>query len=428
MNILHLDCGMGAAGDMLSAALLELFSDPDGMVGELNAIGIPHVRFSREKIAKCGIMGTAVRVLVDGQEEEAHGHGHGHHSHDHGHGHEAHAHAHEHDTHEHTHHAHGDHHHASLADMEQVIDTLSLPDQVREHVRQVFQLLAAAESYAHGMPIEQIHFHEVGTMDALADITAVCFLLDRLAPDKITASPVHVGAGHVHCAHGILPVPAPATALILQGVPTYGGAVQGELCTPTGAALLKHFVMHFGDMPLMQGTAIGYGLGKRDYEQLNCVRAMLGVCEGGSERIAALSCNLDDMTAEHLAFAQQCLLDAGARDVYTTPIGMKKGRQGVMLTVLCMEEDRDHMVQLLFRHTTTCGVREERMTRHVLARQTETVQTPLGPVSRKVSRGFGVTRRKYEYDDVAAIARANDIPIASVLAHCDVAERKAQHK
>ena len=312
--------------------------------------------------------------------------------------------------------------------MESVIDALSLPDQVREHVRQVFQLLAAAESYAHGMPMEQIHFHEVGTMDALADITAVCFLLDRLAPDKIVASPVHVGAGHVHCAHGILPVPAPATALILQGVPTYGGAVQGELCTPTGAALLKHFVAHFGGMPVMQGTAIGYGMGKREYEQLNCVRAMLGVCEGGSERIVALSCNLDDMTAEHLAFAQQSLLDAGARDAYTVPIGMKKGRQGVMLTVLCMEEDRDHMVQLLFRHTTTCGVREERMSRHVLARESETVQTPLGPVARKTSRGFGVTRRKYEYDDVAAIARANDIPIASVLAHCDAAERKAQQR
>lgn len=426
MNILYLDCSMGAAGDMLSAALLELFSDADTIVEDLNAIGIPHVRFVREKISKNGIAGTSLHVLVDGHEEGGHDEEH-HHSHRHGHDHAHHA---DHAPHAHGHeeHAHEHHHHATLASMEDVIDSLVLSDAVKQHVRQVFQLLAAAESYAHGVPVEQIHFHEVGTMDALADITAVSYLLDRLAPDIIVASPVHVGAGHVHCAHGILPVPAPATALILQGIPIYGGSVQGELCTPTGAALLKHFVAHFGDMPLMQGTAIGYGMGKREFEQLNCVRAMLGVREGDGDTVISLACNLDDMTAEHLAYAQQCLLDAGARDVFTVPVGMKKNRQGIMLNVLCSEEDRELMVQLIFRHTTTCGIREQRMSRHILTRESETVTTPLGPVTRKVSRGFGVTRRKYEYDDVAALAKANDIPLSSVLAHCDAAERKAQGK
>lgn len=434
MNILYLDCSMGAAGDMLTAALLELCADADEMVDVLNGMGIPHVRFVREKISNCGIMGTSVRVLVDGEEEHDHGHGHSHdhhahdHSHEHSHGHHhEHAHTHEHGHDEHAH-AHEHHHHSTLADMEQVIDGLNLSDSVKTHVRQVFQLLAAAESYAHGMPVEQIHFHEVGTMDALADIAAVCLLLELLAPDQIVASPVHVGAGHVHCAHGVLPVPAPATALILQGIPIHGGEIQGELCTPTGAALLKHFVTRFGDMPVMTSSAIGYGMGKRHFERLNCVRALLGHTDGDGERIVELACNLDDMTAEHLAFAQQCLLEAGARDVYTVPVGMKKSRQGVMLCVLCTEDLRDVMVRLMFRHTTTCGVREQHMTRHVLDRTSESVATPFGTVRRKTSRGFGVTRRKYEFDDMAAIAKAQDIPLTSVMAHLEAAERKAQDK
>ena len=185
---------------------------------------------------------------------------------------------------------------------------------MKADAKAVYALIAEAESKVHGHPVEQIHFHEVGTMDAVADVVAVCILMEMIDADSITASPVHVGSGSVRCAHGILPVPAPATALILSGIPTYGGQVQGELCTPTGAALLKHFVSSFGDRPVMAVEAIGYGMGKKDFERANCVRAFLGESAGSRDRIVKLECNLDDMTGEAVSFAMQALLKAGALD------------------------------------------------------------------------------------------------------------------
>lgn len=287
MKTLYLDCSMGAAGDMLTAALLELLSEPEAFIEELNELGIPGVRYSREPAVKCGITGTHVRVAVNGGEEQSldlHEHTHTHeHPHDHAHQ-EEHDHQHEHHehTHEHSHdqsHSH-EHHHSGMHDIEHIVTGhLALPQKVKDDVMAVYGLIAQAESKAHGRPVSEIHFHEVGTMDAIADVTAVCLLMDRIAPDKVMASPVHVGSGQVRCAHGILPVPAPATAHILMGVPCYGGSIQGELCTPTGAALLKHFVSKFGPMPLMTVNAIGYGMGKKDFPAANCVRAMLGESE-----------------------------------------------------------------------------------------------------------------------------------------------------
>ena len=231
MKTLYLDCGMGAAGDMLSAALLELLPDPDAFVAKLNALGIPGVVFTREASCKCGIRGTHMSVTVHGEAEGEH-----------------------------------HHHHSSMHDIEHIVCShLDLPEQVKSDILAVYKLIAEAESHAHGVPVSEIHFHEVGSMDAIADITAVCLLLHRLAPDEIIVSPVHVGCGEVHCAHGILPVPAPATAHILRGVPIYGGEVRGELCTPTGAALLAHFATRFGAMPAMRVSAIGYGMGKKDF-------------------------------------------------------------------------------------------------------------------------------------------------------------------
>ena len=262
MKTLYFDCGMGAAGDMLTAALLELLPDPDAFVAELNGLGIPGVEYIREKSVKCGITGTHMTVKVHGEEEGEH-----HHDHDHEHHHD-----HEHD-HDHEHH----HHHSGLHDIEHIVrDHLAVPDDVKEDIIAVDRLIAEAESAAHDRPVEEIHFHEVGTMDAIADVTAVCMLMRRLAPEKVVASPIHVGSGHVKCAHGILPVPAPATAYLLKGIPMYGGGVSGELCTPTGAALLRYFVTDFGNMPVMRAEAIGYGMGKKDFATANCVRAFLG--------------------------------------------------------------------------------------------------------------------------------------------------------
>lgn len=400
MKTLYLDCSMGAAGDMLAAALLELLPDPDAFVAELNALAIPDVKFSREASVKCGITGTHLQVTVHGEEESAHDY---HHAHDH---HHDHAPAHHHD------HAHSHHHHASLHDIEHIVrGHLSLPATVADNVMAVYRLIADAESKAHGKSVSEIHFHEVGTMDAIADITAVCLLMHRLAPDEIIVSPVHVGSGQVHCAHGILPVPAPATATILQDVPIYGGSIQGELCTPTGAALLKHFANSFGDMPVMRTSAIGYGMGQKDFPAANCVRALLGERSAASDDVIELCCNIDDMTGEAIGYAFDKLFAAGALDVYTIPIGMKKSRPGHLLHVICRETDKDALVRALFTHTTTIGIRENRFRRYTLDRHIETIETTDGPVRRKCSTGYGVSREKFEHDDLARIADAQGLSL-----------------
>lgn len=283
---------MGAAGDMLTAALLELLTEEQQIefVEKMNNLGIPGVEVQKSTVSKCGINGTHVKVLVNGEEEgelmlHHHHHDEYEHSHEHTHEHE-HEHTHEHDhehTHEHSHDHHHDHGHThthshhGMADIEHIVmHHLDIPENVKHDIMAVYGEIAEAESVAHGKPIDEIHFHEVGTMDAVADITAVCLLVDMIKPEKIIASPVHVGSGTVRCAHGILPVPAPATAYILRGVPIYGGKIKSELCTPTGAALLKHFVSSFGDMPIISLEKIGYGMGYKDFPQANCVRAFFG--------------------------------------------------------------------------------------------------------------------------------------------------------
>lgn len=398
MKTLYLECGMGAAGDMLTAALLELHADPQNFIKRLNAVGIPGVSVSAAKSAKCGINGTNVTVLIDGEEEESHDEHEHHHEHSHDHE-QSHEHA---GDEEHHHHA-----HTHISDIEHFISHLNVSDKIKNDILSVYKLIAEAESAAHGMPVEQIHFHEVGTMDALADIAAVCMLIDELAPDKILASPVRVGFGHVHCAHGVLPVPAPATAYILQGVPTYSGTVEGELCTPTGAALLKHFADGFGAMPVMKVSKIGYGMGKKDFATANCVRAMIGEAADEAGEVAELCCNIDDMTPEAVGFAIDELFAGGALDVFTIPAGMKKNRPGILLTCICEAEKSEEMAELIFRHTTTIGIRKNICSRYKLGRSVRTVETKFGPVRIKEASGYGVQRAKPEYDDVAEAARKN---------------------
>lgn len=284
----------------------------------------------------------------------------------------------------------------------------------------VYGLIAEAESHAHGLPVTEIHFHEVGTMDAVADITAVCMLMERLAVDEVVVSPVHVGSGQVKCAHGILPVPTPATAYILKNIPIYGGVVSGELCTPTGAALLRHFANRFGSMPVLKPQSIGYGMGKKDFEAANCVRAILGESEDSGDVICELSCNVDDMSGEAIGFAMDRLFEAGALDVYTVPIGMKKSRPAVMIHVMCRESDKEAILETIFKHTTTIGIRENILRRYTLTRRTETEETVYGPVRCKISAGYGTQHKKYEYDDLARIAKENDLSIETVLTNIKV--------
>lgn len=414
MKTLYLDCQMGAAGDMLTAALLELIPDADAFIEKLNGLGIPGVHFEREVAEKCGIRGSHMKVTIHGEEEESHD------VHTHGQVHE-HGHPHEHEHHEHFHHHHHDHehshahHHSGMHDIEHIVkDHLDLPEKVKEDILAVYQLIAEAESHAHGLPVDQIHFHEVGTMDAVADITAVCLLMNLIGADEVVASPVHVGYGQVKCAHGILPVPAPATAFILQGVPIYGGSIEGELCTPTGAALLKHFANRFDSMPLMKVQKTGYGMGKKDFPAANCIRAMLGESEERRDEIIELSCNVDDMTGEEIGFAMERLFEGGALDVYTIPIGMKKNRPGTLIRVMCSEEKKDEIIRLLFRHTTTIGLRQQKLSRYVLDRTVEEKTSGVGKIRIKNSSGYGTERKKYEFEDLARIAKEKNLSLKEV--------------
>jgi pyridinium-3,5-bisthiocarboxylic acid mononucleotide nickel chelatase len=410
MKTLYFECNMGAAGDMLTAALLELHDNPQEFLMKLNGIGIPNVVVSAQPSVKCGITGTHITVTVNGKEEDDHEHEDHHHEHTHD--------EHEH-THEHTHDEHTDsehhHRHNSYHDIEHLIGHLTVSDTVKKNALAVYKLIAEAESRAHGVPVDKIHFHEVGNMDALADITGVCMLIEELAPDMILASPVNTGSGHVHCAHGILPVPAPATAYILQNIPMYSDQTKGELCTPTGAALLKHFVKEFRSMPVISANKIGYGMGKKDFEKANCIRAYIGNTANNIDEVTELICNLDDMTPEAVAFAQQLLFEEGALDVYTTPVCMKKGRMGLTFTCMCRSELKDKIVSLIFKHTTTLGMRENTSRRYTLQREQKEIQTQYGFVRIKTAEGFGVKKLKPEYEDMAKIARERGITIKDIL-------------
>ena len=406
MRTIYLDCSMGAAGDMLMAALLELLPEKDTFLQKMQSLGLPGLEISAEPSVKCGITGTHMRVLIHGEEE---GHPHEHAAEEPFHSHAdapeaAHAHVHVHP-----------HHHTDLDELTHRISHLNVSEAVRSDILAVYQSIADAESRVHGVPVEQIHFHEVGSLDALADVTGVCLLMELLAPEQVLASPVHVGSGQVRCAHGILPVPAPATALLLEGIPIYGGSIRGELCTPTGAALLRRFVTRFGPLPPMRVEKTGYGMGTKDFVAANCVRAMLGQTEESAGHILELACNLDDMTPEAVGFAMEQLFAAGALDVYTTPIGMKKNRPGVLLTCMCREDDREAMLRTIFRHTSTLGVRVSVCDRYTLSRRQYAVQTPDGEIRVKESSGWGVLRHKAEFEDLAHIARQTGKSIAEVL-------------
>ena len=413
MRVLYLDLGMGAAGDMLSAALFELLSgkEQEDYLSAMNHLELDGVSVQAERSEKCGITGTHMTVLVNGSEEA--------------------------DVPDHAHtHVHAHHHHA-LAEIHKVIGSLNLPDAVKADVQQVYRLLAEAESHAHGVEVEQIHFHEVGEKDAVTDIVSACLLMRMIHPDKVIASPVATGSGTVRCAHGLLPVPAPATAYILKEmqIPCLSGTESGELLTPTGAALTGFFANAFGKMPEMTINGIGYGMGKKDFSRANCVRALLGQTtseedepNGIRDEVSELSCNLDDMTPEDLSFAMNQLFEAGALDVFTTPAGMKKSRPGIVLSALCHREQKASVIKAFFTYTTTLGIREKICQRYIMKSSFETVtlsradfetsapedrqKTVSIPV--KISKGYGTVQRKPEFEQVAEAAETFGVPTAEV--------------
>ncbi|MBE6829065.1 MAG: nickel pincer cofactor biosynthesis protein LarC [Ruminococcaceae bacterium] len=384
MKRLYIECNMGAAGDMLTAALFELYPDREGFLKQMNALGLPGVTVSCVSAVKCGISGSHMVISVNGQEENG-------------------------DSHEKAHTT--GHNYESI---KALITQLPVPAEVRENALAVYQKIGEAEARVHGAALEQIHFHEIGTLDAVADVVGCCLLFHLLDADEITASPVHVGSGFVRCAHGLLPVPAPATAQLLTGVPIYGGDIRGELCTPTGAALLRHFVSRFGPMPPMRVDKIGYGMGTKDFEAANCVRAFWSETEEHADEIAELRCNLDDMTPEAVGFAIDRLFEGGALDVFATPVQMKKSRPSVLLTCLCKPQLQEELTRLMLLHTTTLGVRMSACSRTILKSSFQEVQTKYGSIRIKVSQGSGITKYKPEYEDVKKAAEAHGAPFDAV--------------
>ena len=407
MRILYLDCGMGAAGDMLAGALVSLLSkeEQESFIKMINNIGVDGVKVSLSDDAKCGIAGKHFKVEIDGVEE---------HSHD------VHEHEHHHEHHEHHH----EHHHHGKGPFPEELEAVTekfnniLADDVaivgQSDIKGVYELLAEAEAKVHGKDVSEIHFHEVGMKDALIDIASVVYLMNKLKVDKVVVSPVNVGFGKVKCAHGILPVPAPATAELVKGIPTYAGRFEGELLTPTGAALLKYYADEFSYQPLMNVIKCGYGTGNKNFESANVVKAVLGEVtdELISENVIELNCNVDDMSAEDMAYATKTLIENGAKDAFVTPVILKKGRSGMLLTVLCSAIDKERFVSLIFKHTSTIGIRVKETERIILNRHEETVHTKLGDVRVKYSEGYGVKREKPEFEDLRKLAEENNISVA----------------
>lgn len=388
MKILYIECSMGVAGDMLMGALYELLNDEDRkkFTDKMNSLGIEGLHVEAVPSVKCGINGTHMNVTIDGHEELE------------------------------SHHAEHHHHHgASMHDIRHVIDAAGISENVKKNAVEVYECIAQAESRVHGKSADEIHFHEVGSKDAMADVIGCCMLIDIIGADRIVVSPVTTGFGNVRCAHGILPVPAPATALILNDVPLRAGSIEGELCTPTGAALVKHYADEFGNMPQMTVSRIGYGMGTKDFAAANCVRVFVGIrATRTAKTIVQLCCNIDDMTAEELGYAAELLMDEGALDVYTTAIGMKKSRPATLLTVMCREEDRERIAGLIFRNTTTLGMRVYHCERMILERSEKTLHTEFGDVRCKEASGYGVVRSKLEYDDVRRLAKSSGRSIREI--------------
>lgn len=392
MKTLYLSCAMGASGNMLLGAFLDLLEDPEAGLAGLGALGIPGVLYHRQRKEGPG-GGNLITVTVHGHDED--------------------------EPHEH-------HHGSSLQEILKMIRGLRAPTAVLERAEKVYRSIAEAEAKVHGTTPSEVHFHEVGSLDAVADVVGVCWLLDRLHPEKVIASPIHVGSGTVRCAHGMLPVPAPATAELLSGIPWYMGDIAAELCTPTGAALLREIVCSFGTMPPMQVERIGYGYGSKTFSRPNCLQAILGETEEqnvsndrcdklGDETVYEVRCNVDDMTGEELAFARERLEESGVLDMTVLPAMMKKNRPGFLLLCLCREAQLPRTVGLLLRHTTTGGVRYAPWRRTVLDTSFETAETPFGPVRKKRYQGCGVDKEKAEYGDAAVAAVQAGVSLREVL-------------
>ena len=384
MKALYFECGAGASGDMILGALADLLDDPGSAKSIIESAGIPGIEVRVEKGEKSHITGTRVRIIAKGHEEGAD------------------------DVHEHH------HEHRSLEDVLKIIRGLSVSDTVSDNAVAIYRDIAEAESKVHGEPVGQIHFHEVGMLDAIADVVGACLLIENLSPDYIVSSPLRTGFGTIECAHGTLPVPAPATALLLRGVGSYAGDIEGEFTTPTGAAVISHFAEEYGQRPRMSIEDVGVGIGHHDYSIPNILRAFIGESDSKLFEIYEINCNIDDMTPEDLGQMIDLLLDEGALDATITPMIMKKGRPGHRLTCLCREDDKDRLSKLILANTSTIGLRIWKAERFEMASHTEVCHTEYGDVRVKVSEGYGIRKWKPEHDDLVKLAAEKGVTVRRI--------------
>lgn len=384
MRTLYLECNAGVSGDMLLGALADLFQDPGEARDLLMSSGIPDVSISMERDWKSHISGMKVHVLINGSEEGS-------------------------DNHKINHLA-----HRNLSEVLSIIDGLSVSNQVKRHATEIYTDIAQAESKVHGEPVGEVHFHELGMLDAIADIVGACMLLERLSVDEIISSPICTGFGMIETAHGKMPVPAPATAILLAGAESYAGDVEGELTTPTGAAIIGHYAKEYGQRPQMSIESIGYGLGSKDFQIPNILRAFLGERAESMPSVDVLNCNIDDMTAEDLGTIIDLLLSKGAKDAIITPVIMKKGRPGHMLTCLCRHSDTDEMARIILANTSTIGLRVWKADRYEMSSRMEECDTEYGTIRVKVSEGFGIQKWKPEHDDLVKAAEIHGTTVRNV--------------
>lgn len=366
MKKIYIECNMGVSGDMLCGALLDTLNknEQNEIINKLNTL-MSGVTVSCNKSEKHGISGTKFNVDI-----KEHGH-----------------------------------HHSSINEIFDTIDGFALDESVKQNAKEVYKIIANAESKVHGVEVADIHLHEVGMKDAIMDITAFCYIVSRINAEIITCSPIATGYGEVKTAHGILPVPAPATALLLEGIKNYAGDVKGELTTPTGAGLIRYFAKEITTERPETYNTIGYGMGSKDFEKPNCVRVFAS--DENEEAVVELKCQIDDMTGEEMGYALNKLLSLGALDVYITPIVMKKSRPAFEMTVITYPNKMDFFIRQIFKHTTTLGIRRIECMRSVLTREV----TEKNTVKIKRSEGYGVKKEKPEFDELAKIADERDISI-----------------
>ena len=383
MRTLFLECNAGASGDMILGALTDLLKDPAELGAMLESSGIPGVRCEIETSDRSSITGTSVRILVDGVEEGTPG--------------------------EKKHHE-----HHSLGDVMGTIAGLKVSDRVKKDASEIYSIIAEAESQVHGKPVSEVHFHEVGALDAIADIVGVCLLVEKLAPEQIISSPLRTGYGTVECAHGVLPVPAPATANILKGMPVYAGDEEGEFTTPTGAAIIKHFATRYAQMPVMEYEDCGIGFGKKSSKTANMLRAYIGEAEEAMPTVTEIRTDIDDMTPEDLGGIIDLLMASGALDASICPVIMKKSRPGYILSCICRDEDTDDMAMIILAHTSSVGLRFHRCQRYEMKPSFIKYRTDFGDVRIKISEGYGLRKWKPEHDDMTKAAITNGVTVDEV--------------